>query len=50
MPKADTTKWTPLTFISDLLFDWSTNSDSRPKNGSLVKLVTNEGNTNLIME
>ena len=50
MPKADTSKWTPLSFIADLVFTWSTNSDNRPQNGSLVKLVTTDGNTELIME
>jgi len=50
MPKADTSKWTPLTFIAELLFSWSSNSEGLPKNGSLVKLVTNDGSTELIME
>ena len=50
MPKADTSKWTPLSFIAEMLFNWASNSEGLPKNGSLVKLVTNDGNTELIME
>ena len=50
MPKADTCKWTPLSFIAEMLLNWASTSAGRPINGSLVKLVTNDGNTELIME
>ena len=50
MPKADQSKWTPLKFVADLLLKWSTASDERPKNGSLVQLVTKEGTTDLVIE
>ena len=50
MPKADTTSWTPLTFVADLVFNWSLSCDERPKNGSLVQLVTKGGLTELVIE
>uniref|UniRef100_T1JK07 Dihydropteridine reductase n=1 Tax=Strigamia maritima TaxID=126957 RepID=T1JK07_STRMM len=48
MPKADKSTWTPLEFVAELLYKWSTNS-SRPDTGSLVQLVTTAGNTKLIV-
>ena len=50
MPKADTSTWTSLEFVADLLFKWSSAGDQRPKNGSLVQLVTKEGTTDLVIE
>ncbi|XP_035737161.1 dihydropteridine reductase-like [Vespa mandarinia] len=47
MPKADTSTWTPLEFISDLFWKWSQNQD-RPSNGSLVQLITKDYETTLI--
>lgn len=47
MPDADHSKWTPLQFISDLLFKWSEGLE-RPTNGSLVQLVTTGGETQLV--
>lgn len=47
MPDADHSKWTPLQFISDLLFKWSEGVE-RPTNGSLVQLVTTGGETQLV--
>ena len=47
MPKADHTTWTSLEFVSELMFKWSSDQE-RPANGSLVKLVTKDGNTELI--
>ena len=50
MPKADTSTWTPLQFVADLVFNWSSTCNERPKNGSLVQLVTKEGITDLVIE
>uniref|UniRef100_A0A2I9LNX5 Dihydropteridine reductase n=1 Tax=Centruroides hentzi TaxID=88313 RepID=A0A2I9LNX5_9SCOR len=47
MPDADHSKWTPLPFVAELLFNWATGKE-RPTNGSLVQLVTNDSNTDLI--
>jgi len=48
MAKADQTAWTPLDFVSGLMFKWA-NGEERPKSGSLVKLITKDGNTTLNM-
>lgn len=50
MPKADTSTWTSLDFVSDLLLKWATSAGDRPATGSLVQLVTKEGKTALICE
>eukprot|EP00092_Neocalanus_flemingeri_P023159 GFUD01025112.1.p1 GENE.GFUD01025112.1~~GFUD01025112.1.p1 ORF type:complete len:234 (+),score=98.60 GFUD01025112.1:178-879(+) len=47
MAKADQTTWTPLEFVSSLLLQWAVGED-RPESGSLVKLVTEGGNTSLV--
>jgi len=47
MAKADQTTWTPLDFVSSLLYKWSLGED-RPQTGSLVKLVTVGGETSLV--
>lgn len=39
MPNADTSTWTPLSFVSDLFIKW-TEQNERPPSGSLVKLTT----------
>jgi len=44
MPKADTSAWTPLEFVAELMMKWTVNSE-RPVNGSLVKLITESGVT-----
>jgi len=46
MPKADTSTWTPLEFVSELLYKWSTKTE-RPPNGSLVEIVTKDNQTEL---
>ncbi|XP_063221697.1 dihydropteridine reductase [Bacillus rossius redtenbacheri] len=48
MPKADVSTWTPLEFIADLFLKW-TRGEDRPKNGSLVSLVTKNGQTELVL-
>ncbi|XP_012543729.1 dihydropteridine reductase isoform X1 [Monomorium pharaonis] len=47
MPKADTSTWTPLEFVSNLFWKWSQNQD-RPTNGSLLQLITKDNKTELI--
>jgi len=47
MPKADTSEWTPLDFIAETFAKW-TEGENRPKNGSLIRLVTKENKTELI--
>merc|ERR1712083_893529 len=46
MSKADTSTWTPLEFLSDLMLRW-TKGDERPPSGSLVRLVTEDSQTRL---
>ncbi|GFT54528.1 hypothetical protein NPIL_694781 [Nephila pilipes] len=46
MPKADFSSWTPLTYVAEILFNWSTGKDC-PKNGSLVQLITKNDVTEL---
>jgi len=46
MPKADTSTWTPLDFVAELMLKWTRNEE-RPTNGSLVSLVTEEGITSV---
>jgi len=48
MAKADQSAWTPLDFVSGLMYKWATSAD-RPQSGSLVKMVTKGGNTELEM-
>jgi dihydropteridine reductase len=48
MPDADQTTWTSLEFVSDTLFDWA-NGDKRPASGALVKLITKDGKTDLVV-
>jgi len=44
MPKADTSSWTPLGFVADLMMKW-TRGEERPESGSLVSLDTQDGVT-----
>lgn len=43
MPKADHSSWTPLSFISENLFKWTTEFSSRPPSGSFLKIITANG-------
>lgn len=45
MPKADHSSWTPLGYIAELFEKWIESSEKRPQNGSLVKLVTANNET-----
>uniref|UniRef100_A0A915CL10 Dihydropteridine reductase n=1 Tax=Ditylenchus dipsaci TaxID=166011 RepID=A0A915CL10_9BILA len=48
MPKADFSTWTPLSFIAEHLYEWAFGSkETRPKTGSLLKLTTVNGKTEL---
>lgn len=47
MPKSDTSTWTPLEFIAETFDKWIDEPSSRPQNGSVVKLTTKEGQTEL---
>ncbi|XP_055302824.1 dihydropteridine reductase [Sitodiplosis mosellana] len=49
MPKADFSTWTPLDFIAETFAKW-TDGDERPKNGSLVRLVTKDNKTALLAD
>lgn len=48
MPNADFGTWTPLEFVAELFHKWTKN-DGRPANGSLVKLITKDSKTELVM-
>ena len=50
MPKADTTTWTSLEFVADLLYGWANSEADRPPTGSLVQLVTKDNETRLVYE
>ncbi|XP_057305681.1 dihydropteridine reductase-like isoform X1 [Hydractinia symbiolongicarpus] len=46
MPDADQTTWTPLEYVATMFTEWSENIN-RPASGSLLKLITKDGNTAL---
>lgn len=48
MPKADFGSWTTLEYVAQLLHGWATSIGSRPKSGSLVELITANGDTQLV--
>lgn len=47
MPNADTGTWTPLGFVAETLLKWA-GGEGRPASGSLVQLLTESGNTQLL--
>jgi len=47
MPKADFSTWTSLEYISELLHGWTTRPTERPPSGSLLKLTTSNGQTEI---
>lgn len=49
MPKADTSSWTPLVFVAEQLYHWSSSEEGRPESGSLIQLITTEGKTELVV-
>ncbi|NP_001018534.1 dihydropteridine reductase [Danio rerio] len=44
MPDADVSCWTPLEYITELFYKWTT-GESRPPSGTLMQLVTADGKT-----
>jgi len=49
MPKADFSTWTPLDFVADTVFKWSSQDVTvRPQSGSLIKFITKDSQTELI--
>lgn len=48
MPKADTSTWTPLGYVADLMLKWTQGSE-RPESGSLVSLITKDGETSTLI-
>jgi len=46
MPDADQTTWTPLEFVADMFYKWC-QGEERPARGSLLKLLTKDGNTSI---
>ncbi|XP_051558346.1 dihydropteridine reductase isoform X1 [Myxocyprinus asiaticus] len=44
MPDGDVTSWTPLEYITELFYKWTT-GDDRPPSGTLMQLVTAGGKT-----
>jgi len=49
MPKADFGTWTPLEFVAKQLFEWADEKEKRPATGSLVELITKNGQTDLVI-
>ncbi|KAI6219301.1 Dihydropteridine reductase [Aphelenchoides besseyi] len=47
MSKADFSKWTPLEFVAETLYNWTTEPTSRFPSGSLLKFTTTDGNTEI---
>ncbi|XP_058450054.1 dihydropteridine reductase [Malaya genurostris] len=48
MPDADFGTWTPLEFVADLFHKW-TKGEERPSSGSLLKLITADSKTELVL-
>ncbi|XP_064813790.1 dihydropteridine reductase-like [Oncorhynchus masou masou] len=44
MPDADVTSWTPLEYVAEMFYGWST-GENRPASGTLLQLVTSQGQT-----
>ncbi|XP_045887475.1 quinoid dihydropteridine reductase a isoform X2 [Micropterus dolomieu] len=47
MPDADFGSWTPLEYIAELFFEWTTGVN-RPASGSLMQLLTSTGETQAV--
>ncbi|CAK9290132.1 unnamed protein product [Gordionus sp. m RMFG-2023] len=45
MPDSDFSSWTPLNEVAEKIFQWCTKEESRPKNGSLIQIVTKDNIT-----
>lgn len=44
MPDADVSSWTPLEYVAEMFYGWST-GENRPASGTLLQLVTSQGQT-----
>merc|ERR1712130_916783 len=49
MPKADFTTWTPLDWVAGKFHEWTEDATKRPANGSTLKLVTKNNETELVL-
>ncbi|XP_037636852.1 quinoid dihydropteridine reductase a [Sebastes umbrosus] len=47
MPDADFGSWTPLEYVAEMFFKWTTGAD-RPASGSLMQIVTSGGETQAV--
>ncbi|RVE67678.1 hypothetical protein OJAV_G00105380 [Oryzias javanicus] len=47
MPNADFSSWTPLEYIAETFFKWAA-GENRPASGSLMQLLTSEGQTQAV--
>ncbi|XP_005990483.1 dihydropteridine reductase [Latimeria chalumnae] len=47
MPDADFSSWTPLEFVAETFYNWTTGAVSKPSSGSLIQLITTGGKTEL---
>lgn len=47
MPNADFSTWTPLPQVAEYFFTWSSSREQRPDSGSLLQLITANGETSL---
>ncbi|CAI2347275.1 unnamed protein product [Caenorhabditis sp. 36 PRJEB53466] len=50
MPNADHSSWTPLSHISELLYKWTVDVESRPDSGALLKISTANGTSTIAKE
>uniref|UniRef100_A0A2A4JE47 Dihydropteridine reductase n=1 Tax=Heliothis virescens TaxID=7102 RepID=A0A2A4JE47_HELVI len=48
LPKADYSRWTPLSFVVDLLVKWISGQE-RPDSGSLIALLTEDNETQVVI-
>ncbi|VDM66943.1 unnamed protein product [Strongylus vulgaris] len=47
MPKADHSSWTPMPWIAERLLEWTVDEAKRPDSGSLLKVKTKDGETEM---
>ncbi|KHJ83352.1 hypothetical protein OESDEN_16951 [Oesophagostomum dentatum] len=47
MPKADHSTWTSTSWIAERLHEWTVDKSKRPESGSLLKLKTTGGETEM---
>merc|ERR1712212_135057 len=49
MPKANFSTWTPLPWVAERLLEWTEDPSSRPKSGSICKIVTKDNQTDITL-